>query len=54
MEWKDVRSPEDVIDMGKKRYGDFRTFLPWVILGFFVFFWVYWAQSILLALMRLG
>ena len=36
MDWKDVRTPEDIIDIGKGKIGDYRKFLPLVILGFFV------------------
>ncbi len=36
MEWKDVRGPDDIIDVGKKNFGDFFKFLPWVIIGLFV------------------
>jgi membrane protease subunit HflK len=35
MDWKDVRGPEDIIDIGKKRFGDFGRFLP---LGISIFF----------------
>ena len=36
MEWKDnVPTPGDIIDVGKKKLGDFGRFLPWVILGLF-------------------
>ncbi|MFC1632238.1 FtsH protease activity modulator HflK [Candidatus Omnitrophota bacterium] len=31
MEWKDVRGPEDIIDMGKKQFGSFGKFLPLAI-----------------------
>jgi membrane protease subunit HflK len=37
MEWKDkVPNPEEIIDVGKKSFGDFKRFLPWIILGLFV------------------
>src|SRR3989338_72698 len=36
MEWKDVRGPDDIIDVGKQKFGDFGKFLPWIISGFFV------------------
>jgi len=37
MEWKDnVPTPGEIIDVGKKKLGDFGKFLPWVILGLFV------------------
>lgn len=35
MDWKDVK-PDDIIDVGKKKLGDFWPFLPWIILGLFV------------------
>jgi len=31
MEWKDVRGPDDIIDVGKQKFGDFGKFLPWII-----------------------
>ena len=35
MEWKDnVPTPGEIIDVGKKKLGDFGKFLPWIILGF--------------------
>ncbi len=36
MEWKDVRGPEDIIDIGKKKFGDYGRFLPIAILGIFL------------------
>lgn len=36
MEWKDVRGPDDIIDVGKKNLGNLGRFLPWVILGLFM------------------
>src|SRR3972149_5949283 len=37
MEWKDnVPTPGEIIDVGKKKLGDFWRFLPWIISGFFV------------------
>ena len=36
MEWKDVKGPDDIIDVGKKKIADFSRFLPWVILGLFI------------------
>ncbi len=36
MRWEDVRGPDDIIDIGKKKIGDFTKYLPWIILGFFV------------------
>ncbi len=37
MEWKDdVPTPGEIIDVGKKKFGDFFRFLPWIILGLFV------------------
>lgn len=41
MDWKDVRGPDDIIDIGKKKvadFGNFSGFLPWVFLGFFLLF----------------
>lgn len=31
MEFQNVPSPEEIIDIGKKKVGDFRKFLPWAI-----------------------
>ncbi|MFH1857582.1 MAG: FtsH protease activity modulator HflK [Candidatus Omnitrophota bacterium] len=36
MEWKDVRGPDDIIDVGKKTFGDFGKFLPWIIVVLFI------------------
>lgn len=36
MDWKNVRGPDDIIEMGKKKIGDFWRFLPGIILGLFV------------------
>ncbi|MCQ9208118.1 MAG: FtsH protease activity modulator HflK [Omnitrophica bacterium] len=34
MEWKDVRGPEDILDIGRKKFGDYGKFLPIIILAF--------------------
>jgi membrane protease subunit HflK len=36
MDWKDVRSPDDIIDMGKKKFTDFNKFMPVMILVLFM------------------
>lgn len=37
MEWKDnVPNPDEIIEVGKKKFSDFRRFLPWIVLSFFV------------------
>lgn len=36
MEWKDARGPDDIIDIGKKKFTDFGKFIPLIILGFFI------------------
>ncbi|RKY30973.1 MAG: FtsH protease activity modulator HflK [Candidatus Omnitrophota bacterium] len=36
MEWKDVPTPEEIIDVGKKKMGNYGKFLPWLVIGFFV------------------
>ena len=37
MEWKDnVPTPDDIIDVEKKKMGDFLRWLPWITLGLFV------------------
>jgi membrane protease subunit HflK len=33
MDWKDVRGPDDIIDVGKEKLGDFWKFIPWIVLG---------------------
>jgi len=36
MEWKDVRGPEDIIDIGKKQFGDLGKFFPIIVVGLFL------------------
>jgi membrane protease subunit HflK len=37
MEWKNnIPTPGEIIDVGKKKMGDFWRWLPWITLGFFV------------------
>ena len=36
MDWKDVRGPEDIIDIGRKKFGDFGKFLPIAITALFL------------------
>ena len=36
MEWKDVPSPDDIIDVGKKKYGQYVKFVPLAIIGLLV------------------
>lgn len=36
MEWKDVPKPDDIIEAGKKKMGNLKGFMPWIIIGFFV------------------
>lgn len=36
MEWKDVKGPDDIIDIGKKKLGSFGKFLPWAALALFL------------------
>ena len=36
MDWDKVRRPEDIVDVGKAKIGDFNRFLPWVIIGLLV------------------
>lgn len=31
MDWKDVKGPDDIIDVGKQRFADYKRFLPWII-----------------------
>lgn len=37
MAWKNIPSPDEIIDVGKKQLGDFWTMLPWVFAGIIVF-----------------
>jgi membrane protease subunit HflK len=36
MDWDKIRKPEDIIDIGKAKFGDFNKFAPWVIIGLLV------------------
>lgn len=36
MEWKDVRGPEDIINMGRAKLGNYGKFLPLIIAGVFL------------------
>jgi len=36
MDWDKIRKPEDIIDVGKAKFGDTSKFLPWIIAGFIV------------------
>ena len=36
MDWDKIRKPEDIIDVGKAKFGDFSKFTPWLIIGFLV------------------
>ena len=36
MEWKDVRGPDDIINVGREKFGDFGKFLPLIILAVFL------------------
>ena len=38
MDWKDIRSPDDILDVGKKKMTDFNKFMPRIILVLFVLF----------------
>ncbi len=38
MEWRDVPTPEEIIDIGKKKIDGSKKFMPWIILGFVVLF----------------
>ncbi|MFH1678413.1 MAG: FtsH protease activity modulator HflK [Candidatus Omnitrophota bacterium] len=38
MDWDKIRRPEDIIDIGKEKFGDFGKFIPWVVIGFLVLF----------------
>jgi membrane protease subunit HflK len=34
MDWQNVPSPEEIIDVGKKKINNFRRYIPWAVLGF--------------------
>ena len=36
MDWDKIRKPEDIINVGKAKMGDYGKFLPWVIIGIVV------------------
>ena len=36
MEWEDIRGPDDIINMGKEKFGTYGKFLPIVIIGVFL------------------
>ncbi len=36
MDWQNVPAPDDIIDMGKKKFSDYSKYIPWVIFGLLV------------------
>ena len=36
MDWSKIRLPEDIIDVGKDKMGDFARFIPWIIIGLLI------------------
>jgi membrane protease subunit HflK len=36
MDWNKIRRPEDIIDVGKNKFGDYSKFTPWIIIGILV------------------
>jgi len=36
MEWKDVKGPDDIINVGRNKFGNFFKFLPWIVVGLFL------------------
>lgn len=36
MDWSKIRRPEDIIDVGKDKMGDFARFIPWIIIGLLI------------------
>lgn len=36
MEWENVPNPDEIIKSGKKKFNDFRKFMPWLIIAFIV------------------
>ena len=36
MEWKNAPTPDEIIDVGKKKFDDFRKYIPWVVVFFVI------------------
>ena len=36
MDWKEVPTPDEIINVGKKKMSNFGRFTPWIIIGIFV------------------
>ncbi len=36
VDWSDIRGPDDIVNVGKKKFGDFGKFIPLLVLGFFI------------------
>lgn len=38
MDWSKIRRPEDIVDIGKSKFGDFSKFAPWIIIALLILF----------------
>jgi membrane protease subunit HflK len=38
MDWNKIRRPEDIIDLGKNKFGDFGKFIPWITIALLILF----------------
>lgn len=38
MDWSKIRRPEDIIDVGKNKFGDFGKFIPWITIALLILF----------------
>ncbi len=38
MDWNKIRRPEDIVDIGKNKFGDYSKFVPWIIIALLVLF----------------
>ncbi len=36
MEWQNAPTPDEIIDVGKKKFDDFRKYIPWVVVFFVI------------------
>ena len=38
MDWSKIRRPEDIVDLGKNKFGDFGKFIPWITIALLILF----------------
>ena len=36
MEWQNIPTPEEIIDIGKKKFFDYGKYIPWIVLGLII------------------